>query len=64
MSSIEIDHIIVHAKPGGQLDRCVKESLELAIAHDMDVILFHNDNEYRIVMEDVIKAINLAKKKK
>ena len=62
---IKVKHIIVQSLVGGQIERCIKESIQLAIEHDIDVILFHNDNKYSISIDDIVNGIwNNGKGKK
>lgn len=66
-SEIEVKHIIVQAQPGGQIERCIREGIQLALKTGIDVLLFHNDNKYEISLSEITNSIwsgDIKKKKR
>lgn len=62
--NIQMRHIVVDARVTKSVIDCIKDSIDLSLKMDTDVILYHNDNEYRIVMDDIVNAIWHAKSNK
>lgn len=62
--NIQIKHIVVKAKCMANIVDCIKDSIRLSLDMDSDVVLCHNDNEYHIVMDDIVNAIWHAKPNK
>ena len=55
--NIQMRHIVVDARVTKSVIDCIKDSIDLSLKMDTDVILYHNDNEYRIVMDDIVNAM-------
>jgi len=48
MKNISIKRIIVEARSGSAINDCIQESIELAVKENRNVVLIHNDFEYKI----------------
>lgn len=54
---INVDVIYVEAMAGGRIDLCAREAVQLAMQENKQVVLVHNDREYRIDPASILPAI-------
>lgn len=57
--NIDIGRINVYAVPGAAKGDCLRDSLVLAVKEWRNVSLFHNNDEYRININDLLAAVNI-----
>lgn len=57
MNNIEVVELKVSALPGTDIEKCLKESIELAAKEWRNVILIHNEKSYSIKPNDLISSI-------
>jgi len=60
--NLEIVHIEAHAIPGGEIGRCIKEAIEIAVEYWQNVIFSHNGKRYRIDVNDLVGCVKEEEK--
>lgn len=58
MEKITVTKVFVEATPGSQIDRCLEESIVLALTERRNVVLVHNGKKYEIKPDEIIKIIS------
>ncbi len=61
MESIFKKKIVVGARAGGELTRCITESIVLAMNEGVLVILVHNDREYKVNPSQISSCVTEIK---
>lgn len=49
--------IVVEARPGAQLDQCIREALALCAYECVNVTLVHNGREHKVAFNDLLAAV-------
>lgn len=57
MKNINVNYVLVKAKPGADLNNCIQEALILSLKEGRKVYLVHNDRQYRIEFDKLIGEI-------
>lgn len=50
---------VIQAKAGAQIDNCIREAILISVKEHVNVTLFHNEKEYKVVFNDVLATVKL-----
>ena len=59
----EVSDIRIRAKPGAAIGQCMREALLVAVQEWVDVVLTHNDKEYRVKVNALLGMVREEKGK-
>ena len=49
--------IVLQARPGAQIDRCIREAIALCARECVNVTLVHNEQEYKVTFNELLATV-------